>query len=98
MRAGTAHLTERAFPDGSIVEIRGNPMPGGGFVATFTDVTAFRRHDVKSRFLAAIGHDLLPPLHAAHLRSEEHTYELPSLMHNSYAAFCLHKKTQYFTT
>ena len=31
------------FPDGSIVEIRGNPMPGGGFVATFTDVTAFRR-------------------------------------------------------
>src|SRR5690606_15066796 len=47
MRAGTAHLTERVFPDGSIVEgkvieIRGNPMPGGGFVATFTDVTAFR--------------------------------------------------------
>src|SRR5690606_24422491 len=39
MRAGTAHLTERVFPDGSIVEgkvieIRGNPMPGGGFVAT----------------------------------------------------------------
>jgi PAS domain S-box-containing protein len=43
MRAGTAHLSERVFPDGSIVEIRGNPMPGGGFVATFTDVTAFRR-------------------------------------------------------
>ena len=43
MRAGTSHLSERVFPDGSIVEIRGNPMPGGGFVATFTDVTAFRR-------------------------------------------------------
>lgn len=67
MRAGTAHLTERVFPDGSIVEIRGNPMPGGGFVATFTDVSAFRRNDVKSRFLAAIGHDLMQPLHAAHL-------------------------------
>src|SRR5690606_29771205 len=100
MRAGTPHLTERVFPDGSIVEIRGNPMPGGGFVATFTDVTAFRRtetallqanetleqrvvertsdlevakreaeraNDAKSRFLAAIGHDLLQPLHAAHL-------------------------------
>src|SRR3546814_2226013 len=46
MRAGTPHLTERVFsngndPDGStvpgtIVEIRGVPMPGGGFVATFT--------------------------------------------------------------
>lgn len=100
MRAGTPHLTERVFPDGSIVEIRGNPMPGGGFVATFTDVTAFRAaeadlkrsnetleqrvgertasleaakrdaehaNDAKSRFLAAIGHDLLQPLHAAHL-------------------------------
>lgn len=100
MRAGTAHLSERVFPDGSIVEIRGNPMPGGGFVATFTDVTAFRQaeaglmrvnetleqrvaertalleaakreaeqaNDAKSRFLAAIGHDLLQPLHAAHL-------------------------------
>ncbi len=100
MRAGRPHLTERVFPDGSIVEIRGNPMPGGGFVATYTDVTAFRRvergltqanetleqrvaertallesakreaehaNDAKSRFLAAIGHDLLQPLHAAHL-------------------------------
>ena len=43
MRAGTSHLSERVFPDGSIIEIRGNPMPGGGFVATFTDVTAFRQ-------------------------------------------------------
>ncbi len=100
MRAGTPHLSERVFPDGSMVEIRGNPMPGGGFVATFTDVTAFREaetglkrvnetleqrvverttlletakreaehaNDAKSRFLAAIGHDLLQPLHAAHL-------------------------------
>ncbi len=43
MRAGTPHLSERIFPNGATIEIRGNPMPGGGFVATFTDVTAFRR-------------------------------------------------------
>jgi len=42
MRAGTPHLSERVFPDGSVIEIRGNPMPGGGYVATFSDVTAFR--------------------------------------------------------
>lgn len=100
MRAGTLHLSERVLADGSIVEVRGNPMPGGGFVATFTDVTAFRRaqaglmqanetleqrvvertldlqvatgeaeraNHAKSRFLAAIGHDLMQPLHAAQL-------------------------------
>jgi PAS domain S-box-containing protein len=100
MRAGTPYLAERRFPDGTVVEIRGNPMPNGGFVATFTDVTAFRdaeaelkrsnetlelrvaertasldlarreaerANDAKSRFLAAVGHDLLQPLHAAQL-------------------------------
>jgi len=109
MRAGTPHLTERVFPDGSIVEIRGNPMPGGGFVATYTDVTASRRaeqalkqanetleqrvadrtalletakreaehaNDAKSRFLTAIGHDLLQPLHAAHLFTDALTRQL----------------------
>src|SRR3546814_5310432 len=31
-------------------------------------------------------------LNSAHGRSEEHTSELPSLMRNSYAVFCLKKK------
>jgi len=108
MRAGTPYVSERLFPgrgssDGTIIEIRGNPMPGGGFVATFTDVTAFRRaeaeltranetleqrvrertasaeqarreaeraNEAKSRFLTAVGHDLLQPLHAAQLFTE----------------------------
>jgi PAS domain S-box-containing protein len=109
MRAGTPHLTERVFPDGSIVEIRGNPMPGGGFVATYTDVTASRQAErslkqanetleqrvvertallehakreaehanhAKSRFLTAIGHDLLQPLHAAHLFTDALSQQL----------------------
>ncbi|MEL6047522.1 PAS-domain containing protein, partial [Stenotrophomonas maltophilia] len=42
-RRGTPHLSERIFPDDTNVEIRGNPIPGGCYVATFTDVTAFRR-------------------------------------------------------
>ena len=33
---------ERMFPDGSVIEIIGNPMPGGGFVMSFTDISAFR--------------------------------------------------------
>ncbi|MGB0133904.1 hybrid sensor histidine kinase/response regulator [Dokdonella sp.] len=103
MRAGTPYVAERKFPGEQgerVVEIRGNPMPGGGFVATFTDVTAFRRNEAelmriaetlelrvvqrtseldsarkdaekanraKSRFLAAVSHDLAQPLNAAHL-------------------------------
>src|SRR3546814_8936205 len=31
-------------------------------------------------------------------RSEEHTYELQSLMRNSYAVFCSHKKKQVHTS
>ena len=109
MRAGTPHLSERVLPDGTIVEIRGNPMPGGGFVATFTDVTEFRHaeagliqanetleqrvakrtvdleaatreaeraNEAKSRFLAAIGHDLMQPLHAAQLFTDALSQQL----------------------
>jgi PAS domain S-box-containing protein len=111
MQAGTPYVSERTFPGGDVVEIRGNPMPGGGFVATFTDVTAFRHaeaelirsnetleqrvadrtarldqaradaeraNDAKSRFLAAIGHDLLQPLHAAQLFTDALVEQLPA--------------------
>src|SRR3546814_2760978 len=40
-----------------------------------------------------VGSVLLTWAHAAVTRSEEHTSELQSLMRNSYAVFCLKKKT-----
>jgi PAS domain S-box-containing protein len=43
MRQGSPHVFERVRPDGSVIEMRGQPMPGGGFVTTFTDVTAYKR-------------------------------------------------------
>jgi PAS domain S-box-containing protein len=33
------HHFRRTRPGGRIIEIRGNPLPGGGFVTTYTDVT-----------------------------------------------------------
>ena len=111
MRLGTPHLSQRVFPDGSTIEIRGNPMPGGGYVATFTDVTAFRSAEealrrsnetlerrvedrtalleralheaerantAKTRFLTAVGHDLIQPLHAAQLLTETMSQHLDS--------------------
>jgi signal transduction histidine kinase/CheY-like chemotaxis protein len=43
MRAGHAHSHERELPDGTVLEILGNPMPGGGFVTSYSDVTAHKR-------------------------------------------------------
>ena len=42
MRRGTPYNFERQQADGRVVEIRGNPLPGGGFVTTYTDVTHYK--------------------------------------------------------
>ncbi|PKQ81332.1 hybrid sensor histidine kinase/response regulator [Aeromonas sobria] len=107
MKRGSAHISARERPDGRVIEMQGNPMPAGGFVMTFTDITPFRdaervlreanehlearvaerTHELselnrqlllvnqqveranhsKSRFLAAVSHDLTQPLNAAKL-------------------------------
>ena len=39
IRAGRPHAYERRNPDGRYLRIIGNPMPGGGYVTTFTDIS-----------------------------------------------------------
>lgn len=39
IRAGRPHAYERQNPDGRYLRIIGSPMPGGGYVTTFTDIT-----------------------------------------------------------
>lgn len=39
-KSQVAHCFERTRPDGTVLEVRGTPLPGGGFVTSFTDVTA----------------------------------------------------------
>jgi len=119
MRQGTPHTSERLFPNGRVIELIGNPMPGGGFVMSFTDITNYRdaeqglkdanesleqrvqertfelsqlnqalteakgtaeaANQSKSRFLAAVSHDLMQPLNAARLFSAAlaHQEKLP---------------------
>ncbi len=43
LRRRSPHFFERFTGDGRVIEIRGNPMPGGGFVTSFTDVTERKR-------------------------------------------------------
>jgi signal transduction histidine kinase/CheY-like chemotaxis protein len=40
MRRGNSHYFQREMPSGIVLEIRGQAMPGGGFVSTFSDITA----------------------------------------------------------
>jgi len=39
MRQGNNHYFQREMPSGIVLEIRGQAMPGGGFVSTFSDIT-----------------------------------------------------------
>lgn len=39
MQAGNTHYFQRILPSGVVLEIRGQAMPGGGFVSTFSDIT-----------------------------------------------------------
>lgn len=40
MRSGTNHRFLRQRSDGKVIEMVGNPLPGGGFVTSFSDVTS----------------------------------------------------------
>ncbi len=42
------HQFERVWPDGAVLEVRGAPMPGGGFVSTYTDITARKRAEAEA--------------------------------------------------
>jgi signal transduction histidine kinase/CheY-like chemotaxis protein/ABC-type amino acid transport substrate-binding protein/HPt (histidine-containing phosphotransfer) domain-containing protein len=41
------HTFERQRPDGSFIEVRGGPIPGGGFVSTYADVTVRKRAELE---------------------------------------------------
>lgn len=59
-RERKAHVVERTRPNGTVVEIRGVPLHGGGFVTTYLDVTEQRRQQALIAHLAH--HDPLTDL------------------------------------
>ncbi len=78
-RRGEAHRFQRTRRDGTVIEVHGLPVAGGGFVTLYSDVTDAKRHEealvaarqaaeelarAKDQFLANMGHEIRTPLHA----------------------------------
>lgn len=71
--------TERERPDGHVIELRRNPLPDGGFVTVYSDVSTRKQvenalragraiaeaaTEAKSRFVAIVSHEIRTPLNA----------------------------------
>ena len=41
LKQGSAYKYQRSHNDGRVFEMQGNPLPGGGFVTTYTDISEF---------------------------------------------------------
>ncbi len=72
-----AVVTERVRPNGTTIELRRAPLPSGGFVTLYTDITARKEAEAaqsraraaaeavakeKSRFAAIVSHEIRTPL------------------------------------
>lgn len=127
LQSGKSYSFRRVHQSGKVLEMNGNPLPGGGFVTTYTDITEFvenqnalkelnvhlenrveqRTQDLqalndrledarkvaeqanqdKTRYFAAISHDLLQPFNAATLfcsilKEKVDSRELNEITHN----------------
>jgi diguanylate cyclase (GGDEF)-like protein/PAS domain S-box-containing protein len=53
-RRPVPHHFERVRPNGTALEIRGNPLPDGGFVTIYSDITERKRIDEQLRLAATV--------------------------------------------
>jgi two-component system NtrC family sensor kinase len=64
-RFGDHYSFERTRPDGTIIEVRHNPMPEGGFVLIYSDITERKRSDAEIRAARDAAEAALRDLRAA---------------------------------
>lgn len=49
MQAGSPHVLERTLSGGQVIELRGRPLPGGGYVTSYSDVTDYKHVESELR-------------------------------------------------
>jgi PAS domain S-box-containing protein len=76
VRSNEAHSIERTRANGTIIEIRMNPLPDGGYIATFTDITDRKRTELVLQAVI----DAIPAMISA--KDSQYRY----VMMNSYQA------------
>jgi PAS domain S-box-containing protein len=64
-RIGDHYSFERTRPDGSVIEVRHNPMPGGGIVLIYSDITERKRSEAEIRAARDTAETALRELKAA---------------------------------
>ena len=63
--AGRQYSTERTRPDGRVIEVRANPVPGGGVVINYSDITERKRAEAEIRAARDAAETALHELEAA---------------------------------
>jgi two-component system sensor histidine kinase/response regulator len=71
-RTATVHQLQRRRNNGRTIEVRGAPMPDGGFVTTYSDITELKNATEaaqeasrsKSQFVANMSHEIRTPMNA----------------------------------
>jgi two-component system, NtrC family, sensor kinase len=63
--ASTQYSTERTRPDGRVIEVRANPVPGGGVVINYSDITERKRAEAEIRAARDAAETALHELEAA---------------------------------
>ena len=66
--AGTQWSAERTRPDGRVIEVRNNPVPGGGMVLIYADITERKRAEEQIRAARDAAEAALRDLQAAQAR------------------------------
>ena len=69
-RAGEHYVFERTRPDGRVIEVRHNPVPGGGFVLIYADITERKRNEAEIRAARDAAEEASRTIEAAYPRIE----------------------------